>query len=327
MSSVLLEVKGLKKYFPVKTSLFSFKKSQRLIHAVDSVNFSIRAGETFSLVGETGCGKTTTGRLLLRLIEPTSGDVIFDGRNLFKLNKKELRSMRRNMQMIFQDPFASLNPRVTVKDIVGLPFKIYGIAKGVEREKLVADLLEKVGLTPASQFINRYPHEFSGGQRQRIGVARAIALRPKFIVADEPVSSLDISVRSQILNLMQDLKSEFKLTYLLIAHDLSVIRHMSDFLAIMYLGKIVELASSEDFFISPQHPYAKALIAAVRVPDPSFKGQRIRLRGEIPSRINPPKGCLFNTRCPYVSHICEEQEPILLKIKKDHFVACHMLSR
>ena len=327
MPEVLLKVENLKKYFPVEKGLFSgiFSKEKEFIHAVDGVSFSIRKGETFSLVGETGSGKTTIGKLILRAIKPTSGDIFFEGRDLLKLPKKEIQNLRRNMQIIFQDPFSSLNPRKSIGDIIGEPLKIHHLTKGAKTRVNTLELLERVGLSPASMYIDRYPHELSGGQKQRVGIARALALRPKFIVADEPVSALDMSIRSQILNLMQDLKNEYKLTYLLIAHDLTVVRYMSDWVGVMYLGKIMELSPSEELFNSPQHPYTKALMAAIPVPDPLLKREKIRLKGDIPNPINPPKGCRFHTRCHLRKPKCSKVEPRHIDIGEEHNVACHLI--
>lgn len=321
-----MDVKDLKKHFLVETgSAGLISKRTQIVHAVDGISFSIASGQTFGLVGETGSGKTTTAKLILRLIEPTSGEVLVDGQDVLSLGPEELRNARRNMQMIFQDPFASLNPRASVGDIVGLPLEVHGIAEGQEKRKIVIDILRRVGLTPAEQLINRHPHEFSGGQRQRIGIARALVLKPKFILADEPVSALDMSIRSQILNLMQDLQVEMKLTYLLIAHDLSVVRHMSDRVAVMYLGRIVECADTEDFFKSARHPYSQSLIAAIPVPDPTVKKERVKLRGEMPSPIHMPRGCRFQTRCPFAKPECRESEPELFDIGNNHLVSCYMV--
>lgn len=325
MSEMLLQIDSLTKHFPVEKGFLSsiLAKESKVVHAVDEVSFNIMKDETFSLVGETGSGKTTTAKLILRLIEPTSGDVRFEGRSIFKLEKDELRKLRSNMQIIFQDPFASLNPRETAGEIIGAPFKIQGLMSKSDRRKAVLELLNMVGLEPAPMCFDKYPHEFSGGQRQRIGIARALALRPKFIVADEPVASLDVSIRSQILDLMQNLKKQLKLTYLMISHDLSVVRYMSDRVAVMYLGKIAELAEARKIFSSPKHPYTKALISAVPIPDPKVKMQDVLLKGEIPSPINPPTGCRFHTRCPIAKDVCSEREPALVEVDREHLVACH----
>lgn len=318
----ILEVRNLKKYFPI-TKGFIFQRQVGAVKAVDGVSFTIRRGETLGLVGESGCGKTTTGRVILRLQEPTAGEVIFEGRNVFALNKEELRRMRRDMQIIFQDPYSSLNPRMTVGDIVGEPLEIHNIARGREKLRRVQELLEVVGLSP--YHVNRYPHEFSGGQRQRIGIARALALNPKLIICDEPVSALDVSIQAQILNLLEDLQKEFKLTYLFIAHDLSVVRHISDRVAVMYLGKIVELAPTEQLFENPQHPYTEALLSAVPIPDPEVKRERIILPGDVPSPVNPPPGCRFHTRCLYAEERCRLEEPPLEEVAPGHFAACWVL--
>jgi len=316
---MLLEVQGLRKWFPVTGGVFGRHVGN--VKAVDGVNFFIRPGETLGLVGESGCGKTTTGRVILRLLEPTEGRVYFEGQNVFDLNREEMRRLRRQMQIIFQDPYSSLNPRMTVGDIVGEALEIHGVARGREKEKRVQDLLDVVGLNP--QHIRRYPHEFSGGQRQRIGVARALALNPKLIICDEPVSALDVSIQSQILNLLEDLQSEFNLTYLFIAHNLSVVKHISDRVGVMYLGQVVELCQSDELFANPLHPYTEALMSAIPLPDPEYRQERIILEGDVPSPMHPPLGCHFNTRCRYaVMPTCQE-EPPFINVGEEHFVACH----
>jgi len=315
----LLEVKHLKKYFPIKGGVFS--KTIGHVYAVDDVNFTIAKGETLGLVGESGCGKSTTGRTILRLIEPTDGEVYFEGQDITQLEKSAMRALRREMQIIFQDPYASLNPRMTVGSIIGEPLEIHKIAKGSEKEERVAALLQKVGLR--AEDMRKYPHEFSGGQRQRIGIARALALNPKLIVCDEPVSALDVSIQAQVINLLEDLQAEFSLSYLFIAHNLNVVEHISNRVAVMYLGQIVELASDEDLYKNPQHPYTEALLSAVPIPDPTLKKKRIILEGDVPSPINPPKGCHFHTRCMYKEQICEEVEPEFKDIGGGHGVACH----
>jgi len=314
----LLEVNNLKTWFPLYSGVFARKSGD--LKAVDDVSFTIAPGETLGLVGETGCGKTTLGRSILRLIEPTGGDVKFENRDVLAMNRREMRSVRRKMQIIFQDPYASLNPRMTVGRIVAEPLVIHKIVSGGLLEEKVAELLAQVGLRP--EHSRRYPHEFSGGQRQRIGIARALALNPKFIVGDEPVSALDVSVQAQVLNLMVSLRKKFNIAYLFISHDLSVIRHIADRVAVMYLGKIVETASRDDLFSNPVHPYTDALLAAVPVPDPRTRTKKIILKGDIPSPANPPSGCYFHTRCPLRREGCDSTAQVLKEIKPGHRVAC-----
>lgn len=314
----LVRVKNLVKYFPVRGGIL--KRIIGWVQAVDDVSFTIREGETLGLVGESGCGKSTVGRTILRLLVPTRGSVEFNGTDIFDLHKRELKAMRRDMQIIFQDPYASLNPRKPVSDSIMAGLNIHKIGTPDERAEMVMDILHKVGLE--GYHAHRYPHEFSGGQRQRIGIARAIALRPRFIVCDEPVSALDVSIQSQVLNLLQDLQEEFGLTYLFIAHNLSVVEHISDRVAVMYLGKIVELAPRQELFENPLHPYTQALMSAIPIPKPNLKRERIILQGEVPSPLNPPAGCRFHPRCPVAMEHCSVEEPEFLEDRQDHWVAC-----
>jgi oligopeptide transport system ATP-binding protein len=321
---ILVQVENLKKYFPIRAG-FLIQREVAYVKAVDGISFEIYRGETLGLVGESGCGKSTTGRTLLQLYRPTDGTVMIDGVQLEELKGEPLRKMRRQMQMIFQDPYASLNPRMSVGRIIGEPLTVHKIATGKEQQERVKELLAQVGLNP--YFINRYPHEFSGGQRQRIGIARALALQPQFIVADEPISALDVSIQAQVVNLLQELQEEMGLTYLFIAHDLSMVRHICDRVAVMYLGKLAEVADGAELYLRPLHPYTQALLSAVPVPDPVVEAQRRRiiLKGDVPSPVNPPTGCNFNTRCPVAIKACFEVDPPLREVAPGHRVACHRI--
>ncbi|MDT7835931.1 ABC transporter ATP-binding protein [Aquabacterium sp. OR-4] len=317
----LLQVKNLVKRFPIRGGLLQRVVDQ--VHAVDGVSFELQRGETLGLVGESGCGKSTTGRCILRLIEPTEGEVIFDGRSVTQASKSELRALARDMQIIFQDPYASLNPRMTVASIIGEALTIHKLAPTREAWRArIVELLELVGLS--ADHLRRYPHEFSGGQRQRIGIARALAVNPKLIVCDEAVSALDVSIQAQVINLLEDLQHKLGLTYVFIAHDLSVVEHTSDRVAVMYLGRIVELATAQALYTRPQHPYTEALLSAVPIPDPTVRRQRIRLQGDVPSPINPPPGCHFHTRCPHAEARCRSESPTLRDVGEGHWVACHL---
>jgi peptide/nickel transport system ATP-binding protein len=327
----LLEVKHLKKFFPVRKGILRRVVAQ--VKAVDDINLQIRQGETLGLVGESGCGKTTIGRTILMLHEPNSGEILFRSKKLAtgsephrvvdisKIPKQQLKVLRTEMKIIFQDPYSSLNPRMTVLEIIGEPMLIHRLGTGSEREDRVRELLQAVGLK--SDHMRRYPHEFSGGQRQRIGIARALALDPKLVVADEPVSALDVSIQAQVINLLEDLQEKFQLTYLFIAHDLSIVKHISTRVAVMYLGKIVELAATEELFLNPKHPYTEALMSAIPIPDPDFETRRIKLEGDVPSPVHPPSGCTFHPRCPYAKEVCKSEVPEYRDISQEHFVTCH----
>lgn len=316
----LLKVENLEVHFPIKKGLLS--RTVGYVYAVDGVSLTLEKGETIGLVGESGCGKTTTGLAVLRLVEPSGGNVIFEGKNLSRMSKKELRSLKKEMQIIFQDPYSSLNPRMTVNQIIGDLMDIHKMYQGSEKNERISYLLDKVGLTPEQG--RRYPHEFSGGQRQRIGIARALALNPQFIIADEPVSALDVSIQAQIINLLVDLQNEFDLSYMIIAHDLAVVEHICDRIVVMYLGNVMEMASYKNIYLNPKHPYTKALLSAIPVPDPNVKKSRIILKGDVPSPINPPNGCPFHPRCAYKLEICDKEKPELKDIGGDHYVACFL---
>jgi len=322
-TETLLRVENLVKHFPIYQGVI--RRQVGAVHAVDGVSFEIYKGETLGLVGESGCGKSTAGRTILRLYKPTDGHVYYDGTDLASLSEREMRKMRRKLQIIFQDPYASLNPRMTVADIVGEPLIVHKVANGKEVQERVQELLALVGLNPA--FADRYPHEFSGGQRQRIGVARSLALQPDLIICDEPISALDVSIQAQVINLLEDLQKQFGLTYLFIAHDLSMVRHISDRVAVMYLGVIMELAERDELYDHPLHPYSQALLSAVPIPDPVAEERRHRiiLEGDVPSPVNPPSGCRFRTRCPIAESVCAEQKPEWREVKPGHFVACHLV--
>ena len=321
MSEPLLRVKNLIKHFPVRGGLFGRQVDK--VHAVDGVSFELATGETLGVVGESGCGKSTTGRCILRLIEPTSGEVWFEGKNITELDREGLRATSRDMQIIFQDPYASLNPRMTVGAIIGEPLTIHKLTKSsAEYQDRIVELLETVGLN--ADHLRRYPHEFSGGQRQRIGIARALAVKPKLIVCDEPVSALDVSIQAQVINLLEDLQEKFDLTYLFIAHDLSVVEHISDRVAVMYLGRVVEIAPARDLYTTPKHPYTEALLSAVPIPEPGLKRTRIRLVGDVPNPINPPTGCHFHPRCPKAFDRCKVESPVLKQAADGHWAACHL---
>jgi len=322
--SEMLRAEHLAKYFPVQKSFLEqiFTREMRYVKAVDDVTFSVDRGEIFTLAGESGCGKTTTGRLAVRLLKPTKGKIYFEGEDITDLRGEDLRLLRRKMQIVFQDPYASLNPRMRLGDAVGHPLKIHGVAKSEGQKKLVLEVLDKVGLAPPEKFVNLYPHQLSGGQRQRVALARSIILEPEFIVADEPVSMIDVSLRTTIIDLMLGFRKEFGLTYLFITHDLAVAKYISDRIAIMYLGRIIEMGDKGRLFLKPAHPYTKALLSAIPIPDPKRKRKSVELAGEVPSAINIPAGCRFHPRCPYKKEDCAENEPELVEIEKDHFVAC-----
>jgi peptide/nickel transport system ATP-binding protein len=326
MLSEIVKVEHLKKYFPVQKGFLEqlFTRRMSYVKAVDDVTFSVNRREIFTLAGESGCGKTTTGRVVMRLLNPTSGEIYFSGTDITKLKGEKIRLLRRKMQIIFQDPYASLNPRMNVGDAVGHPLQIHGLVRGEEKRKAVLDVLDKVGLTPPGQFINLHPHQLSGGQRQRVALARSIILKPEFIVADEPVSMIDVSLRTTIIDLMLSFRKELGLTYLFITHDLAVAKYISNRIAIMYLGRIIEMSSKECLFLNPLHPYTQALLSAIPVPNPERKRKIIELKGEVPSAINIPLGCRFHPRCPCKKDECTGNEPDLIEIEKDHFVACHL---
>lgn len=321
MSEVLLEVENLRKYFPIRRGLF--RRSAGSVRAVDGVSLQVHSGETLGVVGESGCGKSTMGRSILRLIEPTSGRVWFQGQDILKLTKPQMRDLRREMQIVFQDPYASLNPRYTIFQTLSEPMEIHNLYTSGERRQRVHSMLERVGLDPS--YASRFPHEFSGGQRQRVGIARALMLHPKLMILDEPVAALDVSVQSQVINLLEDLQEEFNLTYIFVAHNLSVVKHISDRILVMYLGRMAELASPQDLFHEPLHPYTQGLFSAVPVPNPRAKRERIILKGDLPSPASPPSGCVFHTRCPIAQELCQQQVPEWREVRPKHYAACHLI--
>ena len=322
MGELLLEIKDLKKHFPIHGGFFRGVTGN--VRAVDGISLQVYEGETLGIVGESGCGKSTLGRSILRLLEPTDGSVRFKGQDILKLSKSQMRTMRKEMQIVFQDPYASLNPRYTIFQTLSEPLEVHGLADASTRKQQVHSILQRVGLDPS--YSSRFPHEFSGGQRQRIGIARALIVNPKLVILDEPVAALDVSIQSQIINLLEDLQNDFQLTYIFIAHDLSVVKHISDRVLVMYLGRMAELASSEELFFNPLHPYTQALLSAVPIPNPRMKRERVILQGDLPSPAKPPSGCVFHTRCPLVQDICKHEVPVWTEVKPEHFVACHFSS-